>query len=143
MVTNYNILGTLDIIDKSYNVGFNFGLFQGSKNVNLELHITKNNEEIYDFTPSTITPYLVVYDRLDALTTAYQLASNTGITSNTTAGLKLVVDTNVLSDIVKYPNKCGLIFNMTDDNNKSIMTTEFEYYVIPNNAYDFIYGIVN
>lgn len=140
---NYIVDRTLDIADSNYTGKLGFGIFQGTKNLTLQLTITKEGEQITTFTPVTITPYLIVYDRLDALSTAYQLQDNLGITINTQAGIKLVVNSGVLSDIVKYPNKCGLVFNMVDGNGVSMITTEFEYYVIPNNAYDFIYGIIN
>lgn len=131
----------LDVVNNALNEKLPYGVFQGTKNFTLQLNITKDGVKITDFVPTTITPYLVVYDRLDGLSTAYQLADNIGINIDTRSGIVLVINSNELSDIVKYPNKCGLIFNMKDNSGNSIITTEFEYTVIPNNAYDFIYNL--
>lgn len=131
----------LDVVNNALNSKLPYGVFQGTKNFTLQLNITKDGIKITDFVPTTVTPYLVVYDRLDSLSTAYQLADDTGIIIDTASGILLVINSNELSDMVKYPNKCGLIFNLKDSSGNSIITTEFEYNVIPNNAYDFIYGL--
>ena len=133
----------LDIVDKNLNGVLPYSVFQGTKNFTLQLSIRKEGDLITDFIPTTITPYLVVYDRLDSLSTAYQLEDNLGIVPNTQNGIILTISSNELRDIVKYPNKCGLILNLSDGNGNSIITTEFNYNVIPNNAYDFIYGFTS
>lgn len=140
-MNNYPIQSNLDIVKKELNGVIPYGIFQGTKNIDLQLRITKNAEELSEFVPTSVTPYLVVYDRLDSLSTAYQLRDNIGVTIDTRAGVVLIINTNEMPEIVKYPNRCGLIFNMRDDYGNSIITTEFEYNVIPNNAYDFIYGL--
>ena len=134
---NYN----LDVVNNMFNDQLPYGVFQGTKNFVLQLSIRKDGDKIMDFFPTSVTPYLVVYDRLDSLSTAYQLADDIGITIDTQSGIVLIINSKDLSDMVKYPNKCGLIFNMKDNSGNSIITTEFEYNVIPNNAYDFVYGL--
>lgn len=133
----------LDIVDNKLNGVLPYSVFQGTKNFTLQLSIRREGDLITDFIPTTITPYLVVYDRLDSLSTAYQLEDNLGIVPNTQHGIILTINSNELRDIVKYPNKCGLILNLSDGNGNSIITTEFNYNVIPNNAYDFIYGFTS
>lgn len=140
-MNNYTIIANLDVANKGLNTIVPYGIFQGTKNLNLQLSVKNDGSLITSFVPTIVTPYLVVYDRLDGLSTAYQLEDNKGITIVTSNGIVLVVNSNELSDMVKYPNKCGLIFNMKDNSGNSIITTEFEYNVIPNNAYDFIYGL--
>lgn len=140
-MNNYTIIANLDVANKGLNTNVPYGIFQGTKNLNLQLSVKNDGSLITSFVPTVVTPYLVVYDRLDGLSTAYQLEDNKGITIVTSNGIVLVVNSNELSDMVKYPNKCGLIFNMKDNSGNSIITTEFEYNVIPNNAYDFIYGL--
>lgn len=131
----YTIEANLDIADSSKNGKIPFSIFQGTKNLQLNLKIQKDGED-FSFTPTKITPYLVVYDRLDGLMTAYQL--NDINTFNNVASLIVNVFSNVHQEIVKYANKCALILYLTDANGNQIVTTEFEYNVVPNGAYDFI-----
>ena len=140
-MNNYTIVANLDVANKGLNTIIPYGIFQGTKTLSLQLSVKNDNTLITNFVPTIVTPYLVVYDRLDGLSTAYQLEDNRGIIINTSNGIVLTINSNELTDMVKYPNKCGLIFNMKDNTGNSIITTEFEYNVIPNNAYDFIYGL--
>lgn len=135
-MSHYIIKADLDIANKSLNSIVPYAIFQGTKGLQFNLTLKANGQDITSFTPTKITPYLVVYDRLDGLMSASQLDDIT--TFNNTASLVVMIFSDTTPEIVKHANKCALILYLTDAGGNQIVTTEFEYNVIPNGAYDFI-----